>query len=71
MLGNRIPDQFRQILEKYRHDLLSKNKDGEWLRNAGPVTFGQRLDSPIFPTDTTKSATNAAPGCFTCSVHVA
>jgi hypothetical protein len=49
MIEQRNPDQFRQILEKYRHDLLSKNKDGEWLRDAGPVTFGQRLDSSHFP----------------------
>ncbi len=49
MLEQRNPEQFRQILEKYRHDLLSKNKDGEWLRDAGPVTFGQRLDSSHFP----------------------
>jgi hypothetical protein len=49
MLEQRNPEQFRQILEKYRRDLLSKNKDGEWLRDAGPVTFGQRLDSSHFP----------------------
>jgi hypothetical protein len=48
-LEQRNPAQFQQILEKYRHDLLSKNKDGEWLRDAGPVTFGQRLDSSHFP----------------------
>ncbi len=40
MLEQRNPAQFQQILEKYRHDLLSKNNDGEWLRDAGPVTFG-------------------------------
>ncbi|MGA7631848.1 MAG: M1 family aminopeptidase [Terriglobales bacterium] len=49
MLEQRNPAQFQQILEKYRHDLLSKNNDGEWLRDAGPVTFGQRLDSSHFP----------------------
>jgi hypothetical protein len=49
MLEQQNPAQFRQILEKYRRDLLSKNKDGEWLRDAGPVTLGQRLDSSHFP----------------------
>jgi Peptidase family M1 domain len=43
------PAQFRQVLEKYRSDLLSKNKDGELLRTAGPVTLGQRLISSRFP----------------------
>jgi hypothetical protein len=43
------PMQFRQVLEKCRSDLLSKNKDGELLRTAGPVTLGQRLISSHFP----------------------
>ena len=41
--------QFRQVLEKYRNDLASKNKDGEPLRDAGPVTLGPRLISSHFP----------------------
>ncbi len=49
MLEQRNPAQFRQVLEKYRHDLLSANKDGELLRDAGPVTLGQRLESSHFP----------------------
>jgi hypothetical protein len=49
MLERQNPAQFRQVLEKYRRDLLSKNKDGEWLRDAGPVTLGQRLVSSHFP----------------------
>jgi len=49
MLEQQNPAQFREVLEKYRRDLLSKNKDGEWLRDAGPVTLGQRLDSSHFP----------------------
>jgi hypothetical protein len=49
MLEQQNPAQFRQVLEKYRRDLLSKNKDGEWLRDAGPVTLGQRLESSHFP----------------------
>ena len=49
ILEQQNPAQFRRVLEKYRRDLLSKNKDGEWLRDAGPVTLGQRLDSSHFP----------------------
>ena len=49
ILEQHNPAQFRQVLEKYRRDLLSKNKDGEWLRDAGPVTLGQRLESSHFP----------------------
>ena len=49
VLEQQNPGQFREILEKYRNDLLSKNKDGEWLREAGPVTLGQRLISSHFP----------------------
>ena len=49
VLEQKNPAQFRQILEKYRSDLLSKNKDGELLRTAGPVTLGQRLISSHFP----------------------
>jgi len=49
VLEQQNPVQFRQVLEKYRSDLLSKNKDGEWLRDAGPVTLGQRLISSHFP----------------------
>jgi hypothetical protein len=37
------------VLEHYRSDLLSKNKEGMWLRDAGPVTLGQRLISSHFP----------------------
>jgi hypothetical protein len=49
ILEQQNPAQFRQVLEKYRRDLLSKNKDGERLRDAGPVTLGQRLESSRFP----------------------
>ena len=48
-LEQQNPAQFRQVMEKYRRDLLSKNEDGEWLRDAGPVTLGQRLESSHFP----------------------
>jgi len=49
LLEQENPAQFRQIMDKYRNDLLSKNQDGEWLRDAGPVTLGQRLISSHFP----------------------
>ncbi len=49
ILEQKSPEQFHDVMEKYRKDLLSKNKDGEWLRDAGPVTLGQRLVSSHFP----------------------
>jgi aminopeptidase N len=49
LLEQKDPVQFHRILEKYRRDLLSKNTDGEWLRDAGPVTLGVRLNSSHFP----------------------
>jgi hypothetical protein len=49
VLEQQNPAQFRQVLDKYRNDLLSKNKEGEWLREAGPVTLGPRLISSHFP----------------------
>jgi Peptidase family M1 domain len=48
LLEKQKPVQFHEVMEKYRNDLLSKNKDGEWLRDAGPVTLGQRLTSSHF-----------------------
>src|SRR5580700_3720524 len=48
-LEKQSPVHFRQVLEKYRRDLLSKNKDGECVRDAGPVTLGPRLESSHFP----------------------
>ena len=49
MLEEQKPSQFREVLEQYRRDLLSGNKDGEKLREAGPVTLGPRLESSHFP----------------------
>jgi hypothetical protein len=43
------PAEFRSVLEQYRKDLLTKNKDGNQLQDAGPVTLGQRLSSSHFP----------------------
>jgi Peptidase family M1 domain len=43
------PAQFRAVMDKYREDLLSKNKEGSRLSEAGPVTLGTRLTSSHFP----------------------
>jgi len=37
------------IMEKYRQDLLAKNKEGSPLADVGPVTFGTRLNCSHFP----------------------
>ena len=49
LLEQKSPAEFQAIMEKYRRDLMSKNKEGEWLRDAGPVTLGPRLVSSHFP----------------------
>lgn len=49
MMETEKPTEVRLILEKYREDLLVKNKDGESLRDAGPVSLGLRLNSSHFP----------------------
>jgi hypothetical protein len=43
------PAAFHKVLDKYRADLQRANKDGVPLRDAGPVTLGQRLTSSHFP----------------------
>jgi aminopeptidase N len=43
------PQQFRAVMERYRQDLLQKNKEGVQLLDAGPVTLGSRLSSSHFP----------------------
>jgi len=43
------PQAFRSVMDQYRDDLLQKNKNGEPLMNAGPVTLGARLSSSRFP----------------------
>lgn len=45
LLESHNPAQFRQVMQKYRDDLLAKNKDGVPLMDAGPVTLGLRLSS--------------------------
>ncbi len=49
LLEQQNPSMFREVLDKYRNDLLSKNEHEEPLREAGPVTLGQRLISSHFP----------------------
>ncbi len=49
LLEQQNPLQFDQVLEGYRRDLASTDKEGARLRDAGPVTLGQRLQSSHFP----------------------
>jgi hypothetical protein len=49
LLESDSPSQFRAVMEKYRQDLLAKNREGSPLADAGPVTFGTRLNSSHFP----------------------
>jgi len=48
LLESQNPQQFRAVMEKDRDDLLQKNKQGDPLMNAGPVTLGARLSSSRF-----------------------
>jgi hypothetical protein len=50
ILQEKNPAGFRQIMEKYRQELLQKNnKDGTVPKDAGPVTLGSRLFSSHSP----------------------
>jgi len=49
MLQEKNPAGFREIMEKYRRDLVEQNKDGALPKDAGPVTLGVRLLSSHFP----------------------
>jgi hypothetical protein len=49
MLQERNPAAFQKVMEKYREDLVAKNKDGNLPKDAGPVTLGSRLLSSHFP----------------------
>jgi hypothetical protein len=49
MLQEKNPSGFRQIMNKYRTDLLAENKDGVSPQDAGPVTLGGRLLSSRLP----------------------
>ncbi len=41
--------KFREIMNQYRQDLLTKNNAGTEFTDAGPVTLGVRLNSSRFP----------------------
>ena len=49
MLERENATGFRMVLEKYRSELEMKNKSGDMLKDAGPVTAGVRLSSSEFP----------------------
>jgi hypothetical protein len=49
MLQEKNPVGFHLIMEKYRKDLVEKNKDGVSPGEEGPVTLGTRLLSSRFP----------------------
>jgi Peptidase family M1 domain len=49
LLESESPQQFHTVMEKYREGLLVKNKEGSPLADAGPVTFGTRLNCSLFP----------------------
>src|SRR5258708_14199799 len=48
LLQESNPAGFRLIMEKYRQDLANENKDGNFTKDAGPVTLGGRLVSSHF-----------------------
>lgn len=49
MLEEKDSASFRMVMEKYRRQLAEKNKDGNYPKDAGPVTLGARLLSSHFP----------------------
>jgi hypothetical protein len=49
MLQEKNPAGFHEIMEKYRRDLVEKDKSGFVPRDAGPVTLGGRLLSSRSP----------------------
>ncbi len=49
ILRDKDPAAFHRVMEKYRNDLMQKNKDGIAPMDAGPVTLGARLLSSRFP----------------------
>ena len=49
LLEKEDPAKFRLLMNRLRDNLLTKNKDGEQLMEAGPVTLGSRLLSSKFP----------------------
>jgi hypothetical protein len=49
VLESENPAQFRAVMEKFKDDLLEKNKAGVRLMEDGPVTLGTRLSCSQFP----------------------
>jgi hypothetical protein len=49
LLESRDPVKFREIMQTYRDELLTKNRNGVSSMDAGPVTLGLRLSSSKFP----------------------
>jgi hypothetical protein len=49
LLEEEDPAAFQTAMQKYREDLVRKNKEGSLLKDAGPVTLGARLSSSEFP----------------------
>lgn len=49
ILEEKDPAGFRQIMQEYRQDLVTPDKDGMAPKDAGPVTLGGRLESSRFP----------------------
>ncbi len=49
MLEEKNPAGFREVMDRYRRDLVDKDKDGMSAMEAGPVTLGLRLLSSRFP----------------------
>jgi hypothetical protein len=49
LLESQDPAKFRAVMQKYRDDLLAKNRRGMPLMDAGPVTLGLRLSSSQLP----------------------
>src|SRR3954468_600194 len=49
LLESDNPSEFKLVMDSYRSGLLDKNKLGDQLLEAGPVTLGSRLSSSHFP----------------------
>jgi len=49
LLESKDPAAFRQLMQRYRDELLVKANGGTLLMDAGPVTLGLRLSSSKFP----------------------
>jgi len=49
MLQEKDPAGFREIMERYRRELVEKDKSGSVPKDAGPVTLGGRLQSSRSP----------------------